>query len=123
MDKVATIDEYHRLFPDVREELDLMRRLIREEAPMAEERISYGMPTFRSGQNLVHYAACKTHIGFYPTPSAIVAFQSELSGYKSSKGAIQFPFDQPLPEELIRKIVRFRVAEVMEKKGKKPLQK
>ncbi|RKD92108.1 iron chaperone [Mangrovibacterium diazotrophicum] len=123
MDKVATIDEYHRLFPDVREELDLMRRLIREEAPMAEERISYGMPTFRSGQNFVHYAACKTHIGFYPTPSAIVAFQSELSGYKSSKGAIQFPFDQPLPEELIRKIVRFRVAEVLEKKGKKPLQK
>lgn len=123
MDKVATIDEYHRLFPDVREELDLMRRLIREEAPMAEERISYGMPTFRSGQNLVHYAACKTHIGFYPTPSAIVAFQSELSGYKSSKGAIQFPFDQPLPEELIRKIVRFRVAEVLEKKGKKASQK
>ncbi len=85
--------------------------MIQEAAPEATETINYQMPTFVLHGNLVHFAAQKKHIGFYPTPSGIEAFQAELAGYKSSKGAVQFPLDQPLPLELIGRIVTFRVAE------------
>lgn len=69
------------------------------------------MPTFVLNGNLVHFAAQKKHIGFYPIPSAIIAFEEALKDYKTSKGAIQFPFDKPIPYELVREIVLFRVAE------------
>ena len=93
--------------------LERLRTIIAQEAPEAIEKISYGMPTFYLHGNLVHFAAAKHHIGFYPTPSGVEAFKSELEGLKWSKGAIQFPYDAPLPEALIRKIVRFRVFEVL----------
>ena len=88
-----------------------MRRTIREAAPDAVEAISYQMPTFKLNGNLVHFAAYKNHIGFYPTPSGVEAFREELSAYKVSKGAIQFPIDQPMPLDLVRRIVQFRVAQ------------
>lgn len=80
---------------------------IRAELPDAEEKISWGMPTFRKGVNLIHFAAAKKHIGLYPGPEAIIAFEKELKAYKTSKGAIQFPHDRELPLELIRKIARW----------------
>ena len=111
--RVSTIDEYiAQCDPDVRPHLERLRQIIREEAPTATEKISYGMPTFFLKQNLVHFALAKKHIGFYPTPSGITAFEHELAPRTYSKGTIRFPLDQPLPEELIRRIVRFRVAEV-----------
>lgn len=110
------IDEYIAIFPpDVREILEKIRLTIREAAPDSEERISYRMPTFYLKGNLVHFAALKNHIGFYPTPSAIERFKQEISAYKSSKGAIQFPLDQPIPYDLISNIVKFRVRENLEK--------
>jgi uncharacterized protein YdhG (YjbR/CyaY superfamily) len=90
--------------------------LIAHEAPHATEAIKYGMPTFVGNKNLVHFALAKKHIGLYPTPSAIVHFSKELSGYNTSKGAIQFPLTTPLPKGLITKIVRFRVREDREGK-------
>lgn len=112
-----TIDEYIQLFPEeVREILQAVRQVIREEAPEAVETISYQMPTFKlKGRNLVHFAAWKNHIGFYPTPSGTEAFRKELAVYKTAKGSIQFPVDQPVPLELIRRIVRFRVKENLQK--------
>ncbi len=94
-----------------------MRVTIKESAPAAEEAISYQIPTFKLHGNLVHFAAFKNHVGFYPTSSGISYFKRELSGYKLSTGAVQFPLDKPIPYDLIRKIVRFRVMENM-KKGK-----
>ena len=85
--------------------------MIKEAAPDAEERISYRMPTFSQKGNLVHFAAYKKHIGFYPTPSGIQAFKNELSAYEGAKGSVKFPIDEPLPYTLIGKIVRFRVTE------------
>lgn len=109
---VGTIDEYILSFPqDIQEILQNIRQTIREVAPGAEERISYRMPTFRLHKNLVHFAALKNHIGFYPTPSGIIAFESELSEYETSKGAVRFPLDQPIPYDLIRKITLYRVKE------------
>ena len=93
-----------------------MRQTIREAAPEATEAISYGMPTFKLNGNLVHFAAFKNHIGFYPTPSAIEAFGKEISQYKWAKGSIQFPLDKPIPFDLARRIVVFRVQEVSQKK-------
>ena len=115
------IDEYIRQTPaDVQEILQTLRRIIQEEAPEAQESFSYQMPTFVLNGNLVHFAAFKNHIGFYPVPSGITAFQQELSSYKQGKGSVQFPLNQPIPYELIRRIVRFRVAENLEKaKAKK----
>lgn len=92
-----------------------MRKAISETAPDAVEKISYKMPTFYLNGNLVHFAAQSRHIGFYPAPSGIEAFMEELKDYKTSKGAIQFPYDKPLPIDLIKKIVRFRVVENMNK--------
>lgn len=106
------IDRYIASFPEpVAAYLSRLREIIREEAPDAIEIISYGMPTFHARTNLVHFAAAKHHIGFYPSPSGVEAFKEELGSYKTSKGAIRLPLDAPLPELLIRKIVRFRVAE------------
>ena len=107
-----SIDEYILQFPlEVQEKLKMLRKVIKESAPDASEKISYQMPTFFLHGNLVHFAAYKKHIGFYPTPSGINAFKDELSEYKSSKGAVQFPLDKSLPYELIREIVKFRVVE------------
>lgn len=96
-----------------------MRRILREELPGAEERISYRMPTYTLGQNLVHFAGYKGHIGFYPTPEGIEAFKAELSRYPGSKGAVQFPLDEPLPEDLIRRVARARLASVQAAARKK----
>jgi len=106
-----TIDEYIAQFPaDIQVKLNLLRDVIKKAAPDSKERISYQMPTFWQNENLVHFAAYKNHIGFYPTPSGIEAFKDELSIYKNAKGSVQFPLDKPLPFDLIGRIVRFRVA-------------
>jgi uncharacterized protein YdhG (YjbR/CyaY superfamily) len=106
------IDEYIAMFPkEVQDKLREMREFIRGTVPEAEETISYKMPTFRLNGILVHFAAYKNHIGFYPTPSGIEAFKDELSIYKHSKGSVQFPLEEPLPFDIIRKIVDYRVKE------------
>jgi uncharacterized protein YdhG (YjbR/CyaY superfamily) len=118
--KLNSIDEYMVNFPeDVQAKLQALRTTIREAAPEAQEAISYGMPTFKLKGNLVHFAAFKNHIGFYPVPSGIAAFQEELSVYKQGKGSVQFPLDEPLPLELVRKIVQFRITENLEKAAAK----
>jgi uncharacterized protein YdhG (YjbR/CyaY superfamily) len=93
-----------------------MIQAIREAAPEAVDAISYQIPTFKLNGNLVHFAAFKNHIGFYPTPSGIEAFKKELSLYKGAKGSVQFPIDKPVPYDLVRKIVLFRVKENQKKK-------
>ncbi|KRF67633.1 hypothetical protein ASG99_15140 [Bacillus sp. Soil768D1] len=111
-----SIDEYILQFPhEVQEKLKRLRKVIKESAPDAEEKISYQMPTFVLHGNLVHFAAYKKHIGFYPTSSGIAAFEHKFSEYKSSKGAVQFPLEKPMPYELISEIVKFRVAENIKK--------
>ena len=108
----TSIDEYIATFPESTQKiLGELRATIKEAAPDAVEKISYQMPTFALKGNLVHFAAYKNHIGFYPTPSGIEAFKHELSIYEGAKGSVKFPIDKPLPLELISKIVRFRVAE------------
>ena len=112
------MDEYISQFPkNVRGILEQLRKVIRESAPEAEETINYGIPTFRLNGNLVHFAAFKNHIGFYPTPSAVVAFKKELTPFKQAKGSIQFPLDKPIPFDLVKKIVKFRVKENESKKS------
>jgi uncharacterized protein YdhG (YjbR/CyaY superfamily) len=107
--KPQDINEYIAGFPDdVQERLEHVRSTIHKAAPEAEETISYGIPTFKLNGNLVHFAAFKNHIGFYPTPVGIEEFREELSRYKEGKGSVQFPFDQSLPLDLIRRIVLFR---------------
>lgn len=116
----TTIDEYIATFPaETQNILQEVRALIKAAAPEAKEKISYQMPTFDLNGNLVHFAAFKSHIGFYPTPSGIEAFQQELSGYTGAKGSVQFPIDQPMPLDLIRRIVEYRVAENIKKSQKK----
>ena len=110
--KFNSIDEYIGLYPsEVQDILTTLRKVIKESAPEATEKISYQMPTFAMHGNLVHFAAYKKHIGFYPAASGVAAFTDKLVEYKTSKGAIQFPIDKPLPYELIREIVQFRVDE------------
>ncbi|WP_018758530.1 iron chaperone [Paenibacillus terrigena] len=107
-----SIDHYISTFPpDIQEILDSIRQVIRDAAPDAAEKISYQMPTFAQYGNVVHFAAFKNHIGFYPAPSGIEEFEQELAPYKAGKGTIQFPLGKPLPMELITKIVKFRVSE------------
>jgi uncharacterized protein YdhG (YjbR/CyaY superfamily) len=114
------IDEYIAGFPeDVQAILVKVRMTIREAAPDAEEAISYQMPTFKLQGNLVHFAGYKNHIGFYPAPHGIEQFKNELSGYKGGKGSVQFPLDRPIPYDLIREIVAFRVKENLEKAAAK----
>jgi uncharacterized protein YdhG (YjbR/CyaY superfamily) len=108
----TTIDEYIAASPpDVQQRLRALRAAIRKAAPQATEAIRYGIPTFRLNGNLVHFAASKNHIGFYPTPSGISRFQKELSAYSTGKGTVRFPLDRPVPYELVERIVRFRVQE------------
>jgi len=106
------IDEYiARCPPGVQETLQRIRAAIRAAAPEAEEAMKYQIPTFVLNGNLVHFAAFKKHIGFYPAPSGIAAFKKELSAYEGAKGSVQFPLDKPMPLALITKIVKFRVKE------------
>jgi len=121
----TSIDEYIASFPaDVQERLRQMRAAIREAAPEAQEKISYQMPTFFLHGNLVHFAAFKNHIGFYPAPRGIEAFKDELAAYEGAKGSVQFPLDQPLPLDLVRRIVLFRVADQLQSaEAKKPKKK
>lgn len=110
------IDEFIAGYPeDVQKILRKIRATIKKAAPNAEETIHYGIPTFTLNGNLVHFSAFKKHIGFYPTPSGIAKFKNELSAYESAKGSVKFPLDQPIPYELIAKIVKFRVKENLEK--------
>ena len=120
---VTTIDTYFAGFPEATQVLlEQVRQTVRDAAPDAEEAISYGIPTLKLNGNLVHFAAFKNHIGFYPAPQGLDAFKEELSHYKGAKGSVQFPLDQPLPLDLITKITKYRVeqnrteAEVKRKK-------
>lgn len=113
---ITTIDEYIQLFsPLVQQQLTKIRELIKSVAPTATEAMSYQIPTFKLRGNLVHFAAFANHIGFYPGAHAIEVFKPKLTAFKTSKGTIQFPLDTPLPLDLIKKIVEFRVAESLKK--------
>lgn len=113
----GSIDEYIASFSkDIRDILQKIRNVITESAPGAEETIDYRIPTFKLNGNLVHFAAFKKHIGFYPTPSGIEAFKADLSRYETSKGSVKFPFDKPIPYTLIKKIVKYRVREASRRK-------
>jgi len=121
---VDSIDAYISRFPaGIQEILEKIRQTIRKSAPDAHETISYRMPTFVQKGNLIHFAAYGKHIGLYPTPSAIEAFKTELAAYKSSKGAVQFPLDKPIPYALIARIVEYRVRESMAPFGKETAEK
>jgi uncharacterized protein YdhG (YjbR/CyaY superfamily) len=123
-DGFTSIDQYIATFPEDRQALlQAVRAAIREAAPEAVEVISYQMPAFAQDGNLVYFAGLKDHIGFYPTPGGIEAFQDELSRYRTTKGAVNFPVDQPLPLELISKVVRFRVTENSNKAAAKAARK
>ena len=109
---ITTIDEYIKTFPKATQKiLEEIRATIRAAAPDAQEKISYQMPTFFLHGNLVHFAAFKNHIGFYPVPTGIAKFKKELSVYEQGKGSVQFPLDKPMPLDLITRIVKFRVNE------------
>lgn len=115
-----SIDEYIAgCPPGVQEVLNKIRSTIKKAAPGAAETINYQIPTFILNGNLVHFAAFKNHIGFYPTPSGMTAFAKELSAYKGAKGSVHFPLDQPIPYDLIARIVRFRVEENIQKQKPK----
>ncbi len=112
----GSVDEYIAAAPEeIQAKLEELRATIKAAAPEAEEKISYQIPTFYLKGNLVHFAAFKNHIGFYPTPSGIRPFKHELSIYAGSKGTIRFSIEKPLPLKLISKIVKFRVAENLKK--------
>jgi len=113
------IDTYIAEFPeDVQALLQEVRATIHKAAPEATEAIKYAIPTFVLKGNLVHFAAFKNHIGFYPAPTGIKAFEKELSVYKQGRGSVQFPLDQPMPLALITRIVEYRVKQNTEKKKK-----
>lgn len=117
---MSEIETYIQQFPEnVQEILRNIRKLIKENAPDAVESFSYGMPAYKTNHKpLVYFAAFKSHIGFYATPSGHSEFQAELSRYKQGKGSVQFPLDQPIPYKLIERIVKFRVNENQEKAAK-----
>lgn len=122
MDKkqFTTIDEYIATFPaDVQALLQQLRQTIHKAAPEAEEAIRYQMPTFRLHGNLVHFAAFRNHIGLYPAPSGIEAFEQELAPYRAAKGSIRFPKDKPIPLDLVTRIVLYRVKENTEKQKRR----
>lgn len=107
-----SVEEYIKTFPaEIQKILQQVRETIKKAAPEAEETINYQIPTFKLNGNLVHFAAFKNHIGFYPAPSGQKAFEKELSVYKSGKGSVQFPLDKPIPLALIKRIVQYRVKE------------
>lgn len=110
-----SVDEYFEsLSGDTLKKMQQVRQVIRESAPEAEEKISYAIPTFYLHGNLVHFAAFKNHIGFYPGSGGIQAFDKELTSYKRAAGSVQFPLSEPMPINLIKKIVKYRVKENME---------
>ena len=114
--KPNNIDEYIATFPaDTQKMLEQIRTTIQKAAPDAVEAISYAMPTFKLHGNLVHFAGYQNHIGFYPAPVGLEAFKKELAVYKTGKGSVQFPLDQPMPLDLITKIVKLRVQQAVEK--------
>lgn len=116
-DTKQNIDTYIATFPkEVQPILQKVRETIAKAAPHAEETMKYGIPTFVQNGNLVHFGGFKHHIGFYPAPSGIIAFEKELSKYESSKGAVKFPLDKAIPYTLIAKVVKYRVKENLEKK-------
>ena len=116
----SNIDEYIASFPrDVQAVLNEIRKTIRKAAPDADEALKYRIPTFVLHENLVHFAAFKNHIGFYPTPSGVEAFKQELSRYEGAKGSVQFPIDKPMPLKLIDRIVKFRAKEARGKSAAK----
>ena len=122
-EKIESIDEYISQFSEnIQVILKELREVIRKAAPDATEKISYQMPTFYLEGNLVHFAAYKNHIGFYPTPSAMTVFEEELKQYKRAKGSVQFPINERLPFDLIRIMVLFRVDE-NKKKGREKQKK
>lgn len=115
-DPAGDVDAYIAGFPkEVQVILARVRQTIRQAAPGAQEKLAYGIPTFVLNGNLVHYGAFKKHLGFYPTSSGIANFQPELAAYKSARGSVQFPFAKPIPYELMATIVKFRVAESLQK--------
>jgi uncharacterized protein YdhG (YjbR/CyaY superfamily) len=119
MKTYLSVSEYIEAFPEpVQIKLNALRDLIKEIAPQATEVIAYGMPAYKLNGPLIYFAAYKQHIGFYPTPSGIEAFQEELNGYKKAKGSVQFPIERSLPLTLISNIIRFRVMENSAKKSK-----
>ncbi|MDA6072338.1 DUF1801 domain-containing protein [Flavobacterium sp. AC] len=118
--KPVDIDEYIGAFPnDVQEILEEIRTTIQKAAPDAKEKISYSMPAFDQNGIVIYFAAFKNHIGLYALPSGHEAFKEDLSKYKSGKGSVQFPLNEPIPLDLITKIVKFRVKENLEKAKKK----
>lgn len=113
----ATTDSYIGSFPhETQQLLEQLRTIIKETAPEAEEKISYGMPGYKLNGMLVYFAGYAKHIGFYPGVACIVAFEEELSGYKTSKGTVQFPLNKPLPTELIIQLVKFKINENLQRK-------
>jgi hypothetical protein len=119
MKKYTNVEEYILDFPEIAQiKMQELREIIKSVATNCKEIISYNMPAYKQNGIVVYFAANKNHIGFYPTPSGITAFESQLTNYKYSKGAIQFPIDQPLPKELIQDILRFRIEEDFLKKKK-----
>lgn len=111
-----TVEAYIANTPaEVQPILEKVRKTIQAAAPEANEKISYGIPTYHQGENLIHFAAAKKHLGIYPTPKAIVHFQKELANYRTSKGTVQFPYDQPIPYDLITKMTKYRVTEATNK--------
>jgi len=118
--KPTSIDEYIALYPpEVKAILQQVRQTIRAVVPEAEEAIAYGIPTFKFHGNLVHFAAYKKHIGFYPAPSGLEAFKTELANYPGSKGTVQFPLDRPIPYDLIRRITLYRMEENLRRLAEK----
>lgn len=118
MDNYKDVDKYISQFNgEIKDILQKTREIIRNEMPNATEKISYGMPTFWQGENLIHFAAMKRHLGVYPTTCVVKAFADRLKDYKTSKGAIQFPYATPIPYDLIAEIARFRVKEANGKKN------
>jgi uncharacterized protein YdhG (YjbR/CyaY superfamily) len=114
--KFKTVDEYLSTLPEnTRHIVERLRKTIKQAASQSEELISYNMPAFKFNGMLVWYAAYKEHIGFYPTSSAIEVFKDELAGYKTSKGAIQFPIEKAIPTTLVKNIVKYRVKENIER--------
>ena len=122
MQSFKSVDAYIKSYPkDIQKTLRVIRATIRASALGAEEAMKYGIPTFVLGGNLVHFAAYKTHIGFYPGASAVRTFRKEIAKYKSSKGTVQFPIGSPIPLSLFTRIVKFRVKENLSKTRAKKL--
>jgi uncharacterized protein YdhG (YjbR/CyaY superfamily) len=114
--RFKSVDEYIDSFPpEKRRVLEKVREVVVKAAPGAEERIGYGMPAYKLRHNLVYFGMHAGHLGLYPTPSATGAFAEELKPYESGKGSVKFPLDNPIPYDLIRRIVEFRVKEDVEK--------